>query len=185
MSSGPTGGGSHVSGSGWGLKIGVSAVVALVGAGAPLFHGENIVAFVVNRAHHADIGAHVPGSMPVSSSLDEEGLVLEPVHLVRGGEWQAEVLDRIESATADPASSRGDFAAQVSANRAGLARLEGLVERAGRRAFGEGLRELNDYGERLARAVLREIPDGIWTFEDRLDDVAQGVVHDPGHELRR
>ena len=141
---------------------------------APLFLGADIVAFVVNRAHHADIGAQVPGSMPVSSSLDEEGLVLEPVHLVRGGEWQAEVLARIESATADPAASRGDFAAQVSANRAGLARLEGLVERAGRRAFGEGLGELNDYGERLARAVLREIPDGTWTFEDRLADDGQG-----------
>ena len=146
---------------------------------APLFHRGDLAAFVVNRAHHADIGANVPGSMPVSKSLDEEGLVLEPVTLIREGRWRAEVLARIEAATGDPAASRGDFAAQVSANRAGLARLAVLVERMGPAAYRTGLNELNDYAERLAEAALQEVPDGEYCFADRLDDDGQGHVDLP------
>ena len=44
--------------------------------------------FVANRAHHADIGASSPGSMPVSRSVLEEGRVIEPVHLLRRGKRQ-------------------------------------------------------------------------------------------------
>jgi len=52
---------------------------------APLFVGRRLVAFVVNRAHHADIGAHAPGSMPISRSIHEEGQIIAPVHLMRRG----------------------------------------------------------------------------------------------------
>ena len=141
---------------------------------APLFHRGGVAAFVVNRAHHADIGGQAPGSMPVSCSLDEEGLVLEPVPLIRAGRWQTEVLARIAAATGDPVASRGDFSAQASANRAGLARLALLVERMGLDVFREGIVALNDYAERLAEVTLQQIPDGEYGFTDRLDDDGQG-----------
>lgn len=41
------------------------------------------IGFVANRAHHADIGAETPGSMPVSSSLAEEGLLISPQFLIK------------------------------------------------------------------------------------------------------
>lgn len=141
---------------------------------APLFHDGELVAYLVNRAHHADIGACSPGSMPVSSSLDEEGLVLEPVHLLREGRWQEGVLERLRNATTDFLASRGDFAAQVSANRAGLARLSRLVAAGGTAGFRAGLAALNDYGERLARQTIGGIPDGDYRWEDWLDDDGQG-----------
>lgn len=141
---------------------------------APLFHAGELVAFVVNRAHHADVGAHSPGSMPVSRSLDEEGLVLEPVHLQRDGRWQRAVLERIEAAISDTGVSRGDFFAQASANRAGLVRLGKLVERYGTEGFQAALSALNDYAERISRVALAEIPDGEYRFADCLDDDGQG-----------
>ena len=141
---------------------------------APLFHEGRLSAFVVNRAHHADIGAASPGSMPLSSSLYEEGLVLEPVHLIRAGRMCDDVLARIDAATADPAASRGDFAAQASANRAGLERLEALIRRYGAAGFDAGLEALNAYGERLARDALAQMPDGEYSFTDYLDDDGQG-----------
>ncbi len=52
---------------------------------APVFVADELAAFVVNRAHHADIGATAPGSMPISRSLDEEGIIIPPTHLLRGG----------------------------------------------------------------------------------------------------
>ena len=145
--------------------------VTLIG---PVFAQGVLCAFVVNRAHHADIGAASPGSMPVSSRLEQEGLVIEPVHLVRAGELRTGILRRVVDATRNRAESEGDFAAQVAANRAGAARLDELIQRHGAEGFRQGVRELNDYAQRLAAQALAGIPDGSYTFTDYLDDDGQG-----------
>ena len=134
---------------------------------APLHVGGELAAFVANRAHHADIGASAPGSMPVSSRLDEEGLVIEPVHLVRGGVLDRSVLDRITGATRNPGESRGDVAAQLSGVRAGLQRLTELVAERGGAGYAVGLVALNAYGERLATDALRQIPDAARSVRGR------------------
>ncbi len=146
---------------------------------APLFVGDRLVAFVANRAHHADIGAATPGSMPLSSRLDEEGLVIEPVHLVRGGRREESVWQGILSALGDPQAAEGDLAAQLSANRAGCERLAGLVEKMGLTAFSDGLAALDAYAERLALDALATIPDGVYRFIDWLDDDGQGQYDIP------
>jgi len=110
---------------------------------APVFVEDTLQAFVVNRAHHADIGAASPGSMPISSCLDEEGIVIEPVHLVRGSVIDAALLDRVTQATRNRAESEGDFAAQIAANRAGAARLAQLIVGYGSAVFRQGIVALN------------------------------------------
>jgi N-methylhydantoinase B len=141
---------------------------------APLFaHGEQ-VAFLVNRAHHADIGASAPGSMPISTQLDQEGLVLEPRYLLRAGRLDEPLLASILARTRNPDDARGDFSAQLSANRVGLERLGALVAEAGPAAFAAALADLNDYGERLALDALSAIPDGEYQAEDYMDDDGQG-----------
>ncbi|WP_342450146.1 hydantoinase B/oxoprolinase family protein [Thiorhodococcus minor] len=142
---------------------------------APLFVEGQITAFVVNRAHHADIGASSPGSMPISRSLFDEGLIIPPSHLLRNGAVVDEVLERIVGATRNPSDARGDFFAQISANHAGVARLGQLVRVMGRAALDLALEDLNAYGERLARAVLADIPEGVYRFEDVMDDDGQGA----------
>jgi N-methylhydantoinase B len=142
---------------------------------APLFVGERIVGFVANRAHHANVGGNTPGSMPVSRSLDEEGMVIPPTKLVRGGEPDDTVFDAILEATGESGELAGDFAAQLSANRTGLTRLGELVRVMGPEDYEEALAELNDYGERLARAALADLPDGTYRFRDLLDD--DGIGH--------
>jgi len=141
---------------------------------APVFAGGRLRAFVVNRAHHADIGATSPGSMPISSRLEHEGIVIEPVHLVRGHELVTKVLRRVTDATRNRAESEGDFAAQMAANRAGMARLAGLIDSYGADSFLTAVEVLNDYAERLARESLAAIPDGCYRFTDYLDDDGQG-----------
>lgn len=144
---------------------------------APLFVAGELVAFVANRAHHANIGADTPGSMPLSSRLEEEGVVIPPTPLVRGGKLQREVLARLCSLAADdPALElRGaDFVAQVSANQSGRERLAALIDGLGKAGFEAGVAALNDYGERLARAALAELPRGEYHFCDYLEDDGQG-----------
>ncbi|MDT8403311.1 hydantoinase B/oxoprolinase family protein [Sulfuriflexus sp.] len=141
---------------------------------APLFLDEQLLAFVVNRAHHADIGADSPGSMPISHCLQEEGLIIPPSKLLRGGAIDEAMFTHIISHLQHEQQARGDFAAQISANQAGLTRLQSLVTALGREAFAQGLLELNDYAERLARTALRDIPDGEYRFEDVMDDDGLG-----------
>jgi N-methylhydantoinase B len=142
---------------------------------APLFTEQRLTAFVVNRAHHADIGARSPGSMPVSSHLDQEGRLIPPGLLLRRGEPDRAFVRQLTDANRNPRDSAGDFAAQISANRSGLERLGQLVDAWGRAGFVQGFAALNDYAERLARSALQRIPDGEYTFCDCMDDDGQGA----------
>ena len=46
---------------------------------SPLFHAGELVGFAASRAHHADVGAREPGSMPADSrTLEDEGVVIPP-----------------------------------------------------------------------------------------------------------
>ncbi len=141
---------------------------------APVFVSAELVGFVANRAHHADIGGNAPGSMPLSRNLEEEGIVIPPTHLIRGGELDEELLTHIVGTTGNAHELQGDFAAQVSANRSGTARLVELVCAMDVAAYREALVQLNDYAERLARSALVDIPDGEYRFTDYLDDDGQG-----------
>jgi N-methylhydantoinase B len=141
---------------------------------APVFVGEELVGFVANRAHHADIGASSPGSMPVSRTLEEEGLVIPPGHLLRHGELVTQRLGSITAATANPLQMEGDLAAQISANRCGIERVAELAGSLGVAGYLAGLEAVNAYGERLAGQALQQIPDGSYRFEDVMDDDGAG-----------
>lgn len=146
---------------------------------APLFVDGELVAFVANRAHHADIGAESPGSMPLSTRLEEEGLVIPPSYLVRGGEPDAALFEELMAPMRNPHVARGDFSAQIAANRIALARLDTLIGGQGAAAFLERLAGYNDYARRLAASALRRIPDGEYRFTDVLDDDGQGAFDLP------
>lgn len=147
---------------------------------APVFDADShLLAFTVTRAHHANIGADAPGSMPISTSLDEEGLVIAPTWLMRDGEWNIPLacdLAGLPHAAELPLSSLrlADFIAQASACRAGAARLRLLFAENGSQWFCHGLSALNDYAERRARAALAALPDGEYAFSDVMDDDGQG-----------
>lgn len=146
---------------------------------APVFINESLLGFVANRAHHADIGADSPGSMPISTCLSEEGLLLPPTWLYRAGVLQEAVVEKILAATSHPLTMQGDFAAQVSANLLAVQRLTKLIEAMGAAAYEEGLVALNDYAERLAETALRRIPDGHYSFKDVMDDDGSGQCNIP------
>jgi N-methylhydantoinase B len=141
---------------------------------APVFSRETLIGFVVNRAHHANIGAKSPGSMPVSTRIEQEGAIIPPGKLVVGGQLLEERLVEISGEQNLGAQTRGDFAAQVSANRVGMERLQTLVEKLGTEFYLGALDELNAYGERLARAEYEKIPDGEYSFSDVMDDDGAG-----------
>ena len=141
---------------------------------APVFIEKKIIGFVANRAHHADIGAENPGSMPLSASLDDEGLVIEPQKLVEHFAINEAFLNRLMKSMRNPGESKGDFSAQIAANRRGHHRLSELVQLMGSIKYLGALESLNDYAEQLAVASFNRIPDGQYCFSDVLDDDGLG-----------
>ena len=141
---------------------------------APVYIDADLLGFVANRAHHADIGAEQPGSMPLSSDLQEEGLVIRPQKLVEHHRVDETRLDRMMASMRNPAESKGDFNAQIAANRRGRQRLVELIQQMGVRPYLGALQALNSYAEQLAVASLNAVPDGDYRFSDVLDDDGLG-----------
>jgi len=145
---------------------------------APVFDTQSgrLAGFVANRAHHADIGCDSPGSMPVSRSLQEEGRIIPPTFLYRGGELQQAALPLMGGEQSGVAGVEldADFAAQCSANRTGVARLARFIESLGFPGYLNGLIELNDYADRLAGSALTQLNPGTYHFSDLMDDDGAG-----------
>jgi N-methylhydantoinase B len=133
---------------------------------APYFEQGKIKAFVANRAHHANIGADAPGSMPLSTHIDQEGIVIDPIKLVTQSGVDDVLLAEISS---NNALSKGDFLAQLGSVRAGLSRFTLLVEKLGTSHLDSAVQALNDYGYKLAIAAFQKIPEGVYESEDFLD----------------
>ncbi len=137
---------------------------------SPVFAGGELVGYAASRAHHADIGAKEPGSMPADSrTLQEEGVVIEPTRLARGGELDSELLDDLTSRMRNPRQRVADLRAQLAANRTGAERLGELAEGMGADALREGLEETQDYAERRTRAGIAALGEGRRESHDLLE----------------
>jgi N-methylhydantoinase B len=131
---------------------------------SPLFHRSDFVGFAASRAHHADVGAAEPGSMPAHSrSLEEEGVVIPPTRL------DDAALRELAGRMRNPRQREADLRAQLAAGRAGADRVEALIERFGLDAYRAGLEETLDYAERRTRAKVADLEDGVREASDVLE----------------
>jgi N-methylhydantoinase B len=141
---------------------------------SPVFVDGDLVAAVANRAHHADVGGARGGSVAADSTeIYAEGLRIPPVKLVRGGDVDAGVRDVLLANVRTPAERRGDLRAQRAANETGRRRFEAFA--AEREDLRAATKAVTEYAERRTRAAIRELPDGEYAFEDRLDDDGRGT----------
>jgi len=130
----------------------------------PAFVDGSLLGFAASRAHHADVGGSVPGSMPADSRrLEDEGVVIEPQPL------DERALDRLPERMRQPDQRRADLRAQLAANAAGVRRLVELAGSEGRERLGEAMAAVLDYAERRTRACLADLPDGTRTAVDVLE----------------
>jgi N-methylhydantoinase B len=138
---------------------------------SPVFGpGGDLVGFVANRAHHADIGGAFPGSMAPTSEVFQEGLIIPPLKLVAAGVTNEPLLELLFRNVRTPQERRGDLRAQLAANTTGRVRLEQLVARYGSGEFQRRAEAAREKTRVAVRALLRELPAGTWSFTDYLED---------------
>jgi len=129
--------------------------------------------YLANRAHHADVGGISPGSLPISRHIDDEGLRITPREL------DDATVDWIADSSRTPDERRGDLRAQLAALRAGADRLRSMADRYGSQMLAERGRALVAYTERIVRALIGDLPDGVYRFDDVLDDDGFGTTAIP------
>ena len=129
-----------------------------------------LAGYVANRAHHADIGGAAPGSMPLSTDLYQEGLIIPPLKLLQNGKMDNQLMAIICRNVRTPDERRGDLEAQLACVRTGERRLLEIIGRYGLGDVREHMAGLLTYSEALTRAAIRRIPPGRYAFEDALDN---------------
>jgi N-methylhydantoinase B len=157
----------------------ISPVFLQNGDGEPATQGQDARShapafFVASRAHHADVGGMSPGSLPLSTEIYQEGVIIPPVKLYEAGQVNAGLLALILRNVRTPEERRGDLAAQRAAHAVGERRLLDLVARHGADEVSAYAHHLLAYSERLTRAAIAGWPDGVFTFEDGIEYVLDG-----------
>lgn len=136
----------------------------------PVFWEDELVAFVQNCAHWIDVGGAIAGSYnPLAHHAVEEAFLITPIHLVREGEIDENVLKLILRNVRDPESSRGDVTGQIAACRLGESRLHSLFDRYGKELILGVMEDLISYSEKLLRQEWEKIPDGTYEAVDYAD----------------
>lgn len=144
---------------------------------SPVHHPETgaILFFTASRAHHAEIGGIVPGSMPpFSKNLAEEGVLIRNFKLVDAGRSrEAELAALLQSPPYPSRSVRdnlADISAQVAANAQGARQLQELVERYSLPVVAAYMGHIQEAAARKMRMALAQLPDGDYAMSDHLDD---------------
>jgi N-methylhydantoinase B len=133
----------------------------------PVFHAGELVAFSSSMGHWQDVGG-VLGA--VTRDIFSEGLQLPFVKIFKRGQQDAELTAIIRNNCRLPEFAMGDFRAQLAAIRTGERRLSQLIQRYGTETFKESVRLIFDQSEKLARAAVEKIPDGMYEAESFMDD---------------
>ena len=152
------------------------------GRGEPVaakFKIQNSKFYVASRGHHADIGGITPGSMPSNStSIEEEGVLLDNIQLVDQGRFlEAELLEILTSSTypvRNPTQNVADLQAQIAANAKGAQELQKLVEHYSLDTVQTYMQHVQDNAEECVRRVIERLQDGHFTYP--MDDGSQIAV---------
>jgi N-methylhydantoinase B len=141
----------------------------------PVFRDGEIVCFVGNHIHNTDVGGAVPATLSRTlTEIQQEGLRIPPMRLMRDGVLNQDLLDIIANNVRLPEQNWGDLNAQIACVNVGERKIHEILDRFGKESFLAGLEQLLDYADQQARAVIRQIPDGSYFFADYADEDQAG-----------
>lgn len=134
--------------------------------------------YVANRAHHADVGGMVPGSMPGrSTEVFQEGIIIPPIRLFESGSVCEDIMSLILENVRTQVERKGDFKAQYASLTKGCERLQELCDTYGAQVVTDAVQELMSLSERATRQLVRSFPRKEMNFTDYLD--SDGVSEEP------
>ena len=144
----------------------------------PIFLGGELVMVSASKAHYLDIGGKDPGSWSGDARNSfQEGLTLPPLKLCDAGAMNHAITDILFANVRIPELERGDLAAQLAAGKTAELRAQELVRKYGVPTVEDAVEELLDHGERVVRAAIERIPDGVYEASGFHD--TDGTLEEP------
>lgn len=141
----------------------------------PYFHEGKLFCYLASVGHWHDVGGNVPGNYnPIATECFQEGMLIPPVKLFAGGELRQDVVDILQANSRLPGSLYGDLNGQINALDLGERRMSSLLEEYGSDTVAEALVELRERAAKLMAANIADLPDGVYSAEDYLDN--DGIV---------
>ncbi len=146
-----------------------------VTAFVPVFAGERLLFWSINRSHQSDIGGATHGGYnPGATEIWQEGLRIPPLRLYEAGVVRDDVLHLIATNVRHARDFEGDLAAMIGSARAGERRLLALLDEYGPATALAGVEAVLDAAERQTRACIATWKDGIYRGQAILDDDGHG-----------
>ena len=137
----------------------------------PFFRNGQLFCFLASAAHWHDVGGAVPGNYnPAATECWQEAVQIPPVRIVREGLLDQDVLAILRANTRLPDSLWGDLNGQLAALELGVKRLHGLLDEYSDEKVLHAMGELRKRALVLMRAHIANLPDGLYSFEDVLDN---------------
>jgi len=141
---------------------------------SPIFHEGELIGFGASRAHWLDVGAKDPGSPMDSTDIWQEGIRMGPTKVADGGLVRQDIVDLLGRNSRFAYPARGDLMAQIACTRTGDLRLRTIVERFGLETVYAARDAIFEQTERIERAAVAAIPDGIYQAEGCIDNDGLG-----------
>jgi N-methylhydantoinase B len=144
----------------------------------PFFWEDRLFCWLASAGHWLDIGGNVPGNFNArATETYQEGVSIPPVRLAKAGVINQDIVDILAANTRTPQSNFGDLSGQISALDLGERRLEALLREYGAAIVRATFETFTARAEALMREQIRQLPDGLYSFDDRLDN--DGIVDEP------
>ncbi len=150
----------------------------------PIFYGDRLIGFSQVFGHHDDVGGATPGSLPANATdMWTEGLVVPPIKIYEGGVINEAVFKIISRNSRLSEHLRGDLDAEIGAARLGSDRIIAMADRYGVDALQAAYDwMINKCAETIRRELLPKIRDGVYAWEDYVED--DGVEGPQMHTVR-
>ena len=137
----------------------------------PYFIDNELAGFGCCYAHHQDVGGMSPGSLPpLSTEIYQEGILIPPMHLMESGTFNDTLIRMLMANTRMGDTLMADIRAQLAALQVGQANLEEVMKRFGKETVIAAMDSLLAFTEKAFLNEIEAIPDGVYEFEDYLDD---------------
>ena len=144
----------------------------------PIFHDGKLVSWAAMFGHMTDVGGKVPGSLPTDAKMIyEEGMIVPPSKIYRGGALQDDLLNILLANTRMPEWNKSDFFAIIAALRLAERRVRENIDRFGTDIYISAMQDMLDRNKAAMSAIIQMIiPEGPAKahFEDWIDDDGMG-----------
>jgi 5-oxoprolinase (ATP-hydrolysing) len=142
---------------------------------SPVYVENECIAYVANRAHHAEVGGTKPGSMPADAKyLYEEGVIISPTLLADEKQVYWNDVEKIFTSAKYPTrawtENQADLNAALASVRLGVKQLQTLCKAQGKAQVKKYLQGIQAHAADLLAEKLKNIKSKKLKAKEFLDD---------------